>query len=50
MTEGGSVITESPKGGVTKSHMPIHTWWTTYILANQSGCKPLDFENKLRVL
>ena len=28
MTEGGSVITESPKGGITECHMPIQIWWT----------------------
>ena len=28
MSEGGSVITKSPRGRITECHMPIQTWWT----------------------
>ena len=42
--EGGSAITESPKVGITKSHMHLKTWWTAGYFAVKDGwlleCQP----------
>ena len=35
--EGGSAITESPKVGITKSHVHLKTWWTAGYFGVRDG-------------